>query len=82
MTTHASLLKRPRGRLRASGGDLAARTAIVLNPNTMAGHSHAHARARAAAPTLSLLRLSATQRLVGAGVVLAVLWLAVLATVG
>jgi hypothetical protein len=40
-------------------------------------HHHAHAM-----PTLSLLRLSAWQRLAGAGLVLAALWLIVLATIG
>jgi hypothetical protein len=46
-------------------------------------HDHIHApHATADAPTLSLLRLSAWQRLAGAGVVLAVLWLAVIAIVG
>lgn len=33
-------------------------------------------------PTLSLLRLSAAQRLAGASVALGILWLAVLATIG
>jgi hypothetical protein len=46
-------------------------------------HDHAHApHAAADAPTLSLLRLSALQRLAGAGLGLAVLWLAVIATIG
>jgi hypothetical protein len=46
-------------------------------------HDHTHApRALAAAPTLSLLRLSALQRLAGAGLVLAALWLIVIATIG
>jgi hypothetical protein len=46
-------------------------------------HDHSHApRALAAAPTLSLLRLSAVQRLAGAGLVLAALWLIVIATIG
>ncbi len=46
-------------------------------------HDHPHAsRAIAEAPTLSLLRLSAWQRLAGAGSVLAALWLIVIATVG
>ena len=46
-------------------------------------HHHAHVHpALAATPTVSLLRLSAWQRLAGAGVVLAVLWLIVMATVG
>ncbi len=44
---------------------------------------HIHApHASAEAPTLSLLRLSALQRLAGAGLVLALLWLTVIATVG
>jgi len=43
-------------------------------------HDHSHApHATADVPTLSLLRLSALQRLAGAGVVLAVLWAAVTA---
>lgn len=46
-------------------------------------HGHAHAApavavARRADPGFSLLRLSALQRLAGAGVIIAVLWLAVL----
>ena len=41
-------------------------------------HGHA-AHAKAAAPTLSLLRLSAVERLVGAGAVLGGLWLLVFA---
>ena len=41
-------------------------------------HDHAH-HATADTPTLSLLRLSALQRLAGAAVVLAGLWVAVLA---
>jgi hypothetical protein len=46
-------------------------------------HHHAHAHhAVAAAPTVSLLRLSAWQRLAGAGAVLAALWLIVMATIG
>jgi hypothetical protein len=36
----------------------------------------------ASTPTLSLLRLSAVQRLAGAGLVLAALWLIVIATIG
>ncbi|MBF9234733.1 hypothetical protein [Microvirga alba] len=40
-------------------------------------HQHAP-RAIAAAPTFSLLRLSAWQRLAGAGIVLAALWFLVL----
>ena len=43
-------------------------------------HDHAHApHATADAPTLSLLRLSAMQRLAWAALVLAVLWAAVIA---
>jgi hypothetical protein len=46
-------------------------------------HDHAQApHATADAPTLSLLRLSAWQRLAGAGLMLAALWLAVIAIVG
>jgi hypothetical protein len=46
-------------------------------------HHQAHVgHAAAEAPTLSLLRLSAWQRLAGAGLVLAALWLAVLMTIG
>ena len=46
-------------------------------------HDHGQApHASAEAPTLSLLRLSALQRLAGAGLVLALLWLTVIATVG
>jgi hypothetical protein len=41
-------------------------------------HSHRH-HASAAAPTFSLLRLSAAERLIGSGVILAVLWLLVYA---
>ena len=49
----------------------------------MSSHDRFHApHASAEAPTLSLLRLSALQRLAGAGVVLALLWLVVIATVG
>ena len=44
-------------------------------------HGHVH-HALAATPTLSLLRLSAWQRLAGAGLVLAALWLIVMATIG
>jgi hypothetical protein len=40
-------------------------------------HQHAH-RAIAAAPTFSLLRLSAWERLAGAGVIVGALWLLVL----
>jgi hypothetical protein len=43
-------------------------------------HHHA-SHAMAAQPTLSLLRLSAVQRLVGAALILALLWLMVLATI-
>jgi hypothetical protein len=42
-------------------------------------HHHAHAPARAAAPTLSLLRMSAGGRLVGAAALIGVLWALVLA---
>jgi hypothetical protein len=46
-------------------------------------HHHVHVRhAVAATPTLSLLRLSAWQRLEGAGLALAALWLIVMATIG
>jgi len=45
----------------------------------MAHHHHHHApRAIAAAPTFSLLRLSAWERLAGAGILLAGLWLLIL----
>jgi hypothetical protein len=44
-------------------------------------HTHAH-HATVDVPTLSLLRLSAWQRLAGAGLVLAALWLAVFMTIG
>jgi hypothetical protein len=48
----------------------------------MSEHQHGAApHATAAAPTLSLLRLSAGQRLAGAAVVLACLWLMVLLTI-
>ena len=41
-------------------------------------HAHHHApRAVAGQPTFSLLRLSAVERVMGAGVLLAVLWLLV-----
>jgi hypothetical protein len=43
----------------------------------MPADSHHHSRAVASVPTLSLLRLSAAQRLGGVAVVLAGLWLAV-----
>jgi hypothetical protein len=39
-------------------------------------------RAIAATPTLSLLRLSALQRLAGVGIAMAALWLIVIATIG
>ena len=42
-------------------------------------HDQSHAPVTAEAPTLSLLRLSAVQRLTGAAVVLAGLWAAVIA---
>ncbi|MBZ6077406.1 hypothetical protein K9B37_14090 [Microvirga sp. WGZ8] len=46
-------------------------------------HGHRHApRAVAAVPTFSLLRLSAWQRVVGASVVLAGLWLSVFLVLG
>ncbi|WP_157961474.1 hypothetical protein [Microvirga flavescens] len=48
-------------------------------------HSHAHAhplRAVAMAPTFSLLRFSAWQRLIGAAVALGVLWALVFAVLG
>jgi hypothetical protein len=46
-------------------------------------HSHPHPpHATAEAPTLSLLRLSAGQRLGGAGAILALVWLMTLATIG
>jgi hypothetical protein len=46
-------------------------------------HHHAHEhRAIAAAPTFSLLRLSAWERLAGAGVVLCALWLLVFGVLG
>jgi hypothetical protein len=46
-------------------------------------HHHANVTyAMAETPTLSLLRLSAWQRLAGAGLVLAALWLTVVATIG
>jgi hypothetical protein len=45
----------------------------------MAHRHHHHApRAIAAAPTFSLLRLSAWERLAGAGILLAGLWLLIL----
>ncbi len=43
---------------------------------------HVHpSRASAAQPTLSLLRLSAVQRVAGAGLILAVLWAMVILTI-
>ncbi len=46
-------------------------------------HHHAHEhRAVAAAPTFSLLRLSAGQRLAGSAAILAALWLMVLGVMG
>ncbi len=48
----------------------------------MSDRHHLTPHATAEVPTLSLLRLSAWQRLAGAGVVLAALWLAVIAIVG
>jgi hypothetical protein len=46
-------------------------------------HSHDHARhATAAGPTLSLLRLSAGARVLGAALILALVWALVLATIG
>ena len=44
-------------------------------------HESRAAHATAATPTLSLLRLSAGERLIGAGIVLAALWLLVIAVV-
>jgi hypothetical protein len=47
------------------------------------GHHHTHEhRAIASAPTFSLLRLSAWQRLAGAALVLSVLWLLVFGVMG
>lgn len=47
----------------------------------MPGHDHLPAqRAVATSPTMSLLRLSAAQRLAGVSVILALLWAMVLAT--
>jgi hypothetical protein len=49
----------------------------------MASQSHPHApHATAAAPTISLLRLSAGARLIGAVVLAGVLWALVLVTIG
>lgn len=48
----------------------------------MASEHHAHApRATAAAPTISLLRLSAGQRVAGAAALSAALWALVLLTI-
>ncbi len=56
---------------------------VILEHYMSDRHDHVHApHATADAPTLSLLRLSAWQRLAGAGLVLAVLWLAVIASMG
>jgi hypothetical protein len=41
-------------------------------------HHHHAPRAIAAAPTFSLLRMSAWERLTGAGILLGVLWLLIL----
>ena len=53
----------------------------------MADHAHTHVHyhpphVTAEAPTLSLLRLSAGQRLLGAAAILALLWIMTLATIG
>jgi hypothetical protein len=53
----------------------------------MPDHAHSHAEAHpphatAEAPTLSLLRLSAGQRLAGAAAVLALVWVMTLAMAG
>ncbi|HEX2510496.1 MAG TPA: hypothetical protein VHK66_08255 [Microvirga sp.] len=52
----------------------------------MGNHHHGHhgpaAHATAATPTLSLLRLSAVERLIGSGVVLGALWGLVLLVLG
>jgi hypothetical protein len=49
----------------------------------MVPEPHSHVRhAAAAAPTLSLLRLSAGERLIGAGVLAGLLWVLVLLTIG
>jgi hypothetical protein len=49
------------------------------------GHDHSHdehrPRAEAQAPTLSLLRASAIQRLIGVAVLLAALWVIVMAVI-
>jgi hypothetical protein len=56
---------------------------VILEHYMSDRHDHTHApRAAAETPTLSLLRLSAWQRLAGAGLMLAALWLAVIATIG
>lgn len=49
------------------------------HPHGRRGHEHAP---RAHAATLSLLRLSAGQRLAGVGAALALLWVAILAVIG
>jgi hypothetical protein len=55
------------------------RAYIILNAMHSDRHHHHHpVRAVAAAPTFSLLRLSAWERMAGAGVVLGVLWCLVL----
>ncbi|HMB11674.1 hypothetical protein [Saliniramus sp.] len=46
-----------------------------------AGHAHAP-RARALAPSWSLMRLSALQRLAGAGLLLALVWLTLARLIG
>ena len=56
---------------------------VILEHYMSDVHDETHApRAVASTPTLSLLRLSAVQRLAGAGLVLAALWLIVIATIG
>ena len=45
------------------------------------GHHHPASHAVAATPTLSLLRLSAAERLIGAAVVIALLWFLVIWTI-
>lgn len=45
------------------------------------GHHHPAAHAVAAVPTLSLLRLSAGERLMGAAVVIGLLWFLVFSTI-
>ncbi len=55
---------------------------VILEHYMSDRHDHDHApHAVAEAPTVSLLRLSAWQRLAGAGLVLAALWLAVIVTI-